>query len=166
MAEETNGKAEPTTPATPPVPPKIQILNQYIRDLSFENLAMQKGVKAGATPQFKVQVALDARKLGENYEVINKLTVTGTAEDQDIFIIEIDYAGQFKIENVAEAQLHPILMVECPRLLFPYLRRVVGDLTRDGGYPPLNLDSIDYLALYRNEITRRVQEQAKSAPVT
>ncbi len=162
MAEDTKSNGE----AAVPVPPKVQILNQYIRDLSFENLAMQKGLKPGIAPQFKVQVALDARKVGENYEVINKLTVTGTADGSDIFIIEIDYAGLFKIENVSEAQMHPILMVECPRLLFPYLRRVVGDLTRDGGYPPLNLDNIDYVTLYRNEITRRVQEQAKNATVS
>ncbi len=164
MAEETQGNG--AAPATPPLPPKVQILNQYIRDLSFENIAMQKGMKPGATPQFKVQVALDARKVGENYEVINKLTVTGTADDKEIFILEIDYAGQFKIENVAENQVHPILMIECPRLMFPYLRRVVGDLTRDGGYPPLNLDNIDYATLYRNELTRRAQEQAKNATVS
>lgn len=165
MADETNGKTEPAQ-AQIPTPPKIQILNQYIRDLSFENLAMQKGAKPGGAPKFKVQVALDARKLGEQYEVINKLTVTGTVDDAEIFIIELDYAGMFTIDNVAENQLHPILMVECPRLLFPYLRRVVGDLTRDGGYPPLNLDNIDYVSLYKNEITRRVQEQAKNATVS
>lgn len=163
MADETNGTTEP---AQIPTPPKIQIMNQYIRDLSFENLSMQKGTKPSGAPKFKVQVALDARKLGEQYEVINKLTVTGLVAEENIFIIELDYAGLFSIENVAENQLHPILMVECPRLLFPYLRRVVGDLTRDGGYPPLNLDNIDYVTLYKNEITRRVQEQAKNATVS
>ena len=165
MADDTNGKTEPAQ-AQIPTPPKIQILNQYIRDLSFENLAMQKGTKPGGAPQFKVQVALDARKLGDNYEVINKLTVTGSVDGADIFIIELDYAGLFSIDNVVENQLHPILMVECPRLLFPYLRRVIGDLTRDGGYPPLNLDNIDYVTLYKNEITRRVQEQAKNATIS
>lgn len=164
MADETTPAA---APATPPTPPKIQILNQYIRDLSFENLAMQKGKMPEGKTAFKVQVALDARKMDDgNYEVINKLNITGTVGEENIFLIELDYAGRFSIENVAEAQLHPILMVECPRLMFPYMRRVVGDLTRDGGYPPLNLDNIDYVTLYRNEINRRVQEQAKTAPIS
>lgn len=164
MADETTPAA---VPATPPTPPKIQILNQYIRDLSFENLAMQKGKMPEGKTAFKVQVALDARKMDDgNYEVINKLNITGTVGEENIFLIELDYAGRFSIENVAEAQLHPILMVECPRLMFPYMRRVVGDLTRDGGYPPLNLDNIDYVTLYRNEINRRVQEQAKTAPIS
>lgn len=164
MADETNGA---TGAATPPTPPKIQILNQYIRDLSFENLAMQKGKMPEGKTSFKVQVALDARKMDDgNYEVINKLNVTGMVGEENIFLIELDYAGRFSIENVAENQLHPILMVECPRLMFPYMRRVIGDLTRDGGYPPLNLDNIDYVSLYRNEINRRVQEQAKNAPVS
>lgn len=164
MADETNSAAGA---ATPPVPPKIQILNQYIRDLSFENLAMQKGKMPEGKTAFKVQVALDARKMDDgNYEVINKLNISGMVNDENIFLIELDYAGRFSIENVAEAQLHPILMVECPRLMFPYMRRVVGDITRDGGYPPLNLDNIDYVTLYRNEINRRVQEQAKNAPIS
>ncbi len=164
MADETTPTATPTAPQTPP---KIQILNQYIRDLSFENLAMQKGKMPEGKTAFKVQVALDARKMEDgNYEVINKLNITGMVGEENIFLIELDYAGRFSIENVADAQLHPILMVECPRLMFPYMRRVVGDLTRDGGYPPLNLDNIDYVTLYRNEINRRVQEQAKNATVS
>lgn len=164
MADETNSATDAAKPQTPP---KIQILNQYIRDLSFENLAMQKGKMPEGKTAFKVQVALDARKMDDgNYEVINKLNITGTVGEENIFLIELDYAGRFSIANVADAQLHPILMVECPRLMFPYMRRVVGDLTRDGGYPPLNLDNIDYVTLYRNEINRRVQEQAKNAPIS
>lgn len=157
---ETEGKA-------PQLPPRVQVLNQYIRDLSFENLAMQKGKVPEGQTTFAVQISLDAKKLGDNhYEVINKLKVTAKVAEEDIFILELDYAGRFNIENVLDEQLHPFLMVECPRMIFPYLRRVVGDITRDGGYPPLNLDNIDFVALYRNEITRRAQEQAKDATIT
>ena len=165
MAEEKNGAAKDT----PKQPPRIQILNQYIRDLSFENVALQKNRMPEGKTAFEVQVALDARKLSESqYEVINKLKVNATIGEDKIFILELDYAGRFKIENVPKEQIHAFLMVECPRMIFPYLRRVVGDITRDGGYPPLNLDNIDYLALYRNQMAQmaKAQEEAKTAPVS
>ena len=156
MAEEKNGAAKDT----PKQPPRIQILNQYIRDLSFENVALQKNRMPEGKTAFEVQVALDARKLSESqYEVINKLKVNATIGEDKIFILELDYAGRFKIENVPKEQIHAFLMVECPRMIFPYLRRVVGDITRDGGYPPLNLDNIDYLALYRNQMAQMAKAQ-------
>lgn len=166
MAEENNKAVEG---ATPPQQPRVQILNQYIRDLSFENVALQKDRMPEGKTTFEVKVALDARKLGENqYEVINKLKVNAKVGEDKIFILEMDYAGRFNIENVPAEQLHAFLMIECPRMIFPYLRRVVGDITRDGGYPPLNLDNIDFLALYRNEMARiaQAQKEAKTAPVS
>jgi preprotein translocase subunit SecB len=71
--------------------------------------------------------------------------------------MELDYAGVYLIEGVPDEQLHPFLLIECPRLLFPFVRRIVSDLTRDGGFPPLNLDSADFVQLYRNELARRAQ---------
>ena len=76
-------------------------------------------------------------------------------------MLELDYGGIFHIENIQDDQLHPYLMIECPRMIFPFLRRVVSDVTRDGGFPALNLDSIDFVQLYRNEVERRVAESAK-----
>lgn len=165
MAEENNNAVE----ATPPQQPRVKILNQYIRDLSFENVALQKDRMPEGKTAFEVQVALDARKLAENqYEVINKLKVNAAVGEDKIFILEMDYAGRFSVENVPNEQIHAFLMIECPRMIFPYLRRVVGDITRDGGYPPLNLDNIDFLALYRNQMAQmaKAQEEAKSAPVS
>ena len=136
--------------------PKMRVLSQYIRDLSFENIAAQKGAQSDVHPQISVQVNLDANKRSDTtYEVVVKLNIKAVAEEQPIFLLECDYAGQFEIENVPQEQLHPYLMIECPRMLFPYVRRVVGDVTRDGGYPPLNLENIDFLNLYRQEIMRR-----------
>ncbi len=165
MAEENTGAAEGNAQQQPP---RVHILNQYIRDLSFENIAVQKGIMPEGQTAFQVQVSLDARKMGEEnqYEVINKLKVEAKIGEVEIFILELDYAGRFTIENIPNEQLHAFLMVECPRLIFPFLRRVVSDVTRDGGYPPLNLDTIDYVALYRNELARRAQEQAKDQPVS
>ena len=160
MAEETNGAAG----ATPPQP-RLQMLTQYIRDLSFENIAVQKGVTAAdGKPDVKVQINLDVQQRpSDRYEVALKVNVDSKVGESRIFILELDYAGLFFIQNVPQDQLHPLLMIECPRLVFPYVRRVVGDVTRDGGYPPLNLEQIDFLALYRQELARRQAEQKTPA---
>lgn len=156
MAEEAK--------AATPEQPKLRVLSQYIRDMSFENIAAQQNRSDEVKPEITVQVNLDANKKGENsYEVILKVTINAKAKEEPVFILEVDYAGRFHVENVPEDQLHPFLMIECPRMLFPYLRRVVGDITRDGGYPPLNLDNIDFLQLYRQEIMRRQAENGAAA---
>jgi preprotein translocase subunit SecB len=147
--------------AAAPQPPVMKCLNQYIRDLSFENIAAQKNLGNTASPEINVQVNLDARKGdNNNYEVIIKLTINADAEDKKVFLLEIDYAGVFLVENVPEEQLHPFLMIECPRTLFPFVRQIVRNTTADGGYPPLNVDPIDFMALYRNELQRQAAAQA------
>lgn len=159
--------AEETKP-TQPVLPKVRVINQYIRDLSFENVAAQKGAAQDAKPEITVQVGIDAqKKTGDNYEVTQKIKIEAKAGGEAIFILEMDFAGLFEVSNVPSEQLHPFLLVECPRLVFPYLRRIVGDVTRDGGYPPLNLDNIDYLNLYRQELARRqAMQEAKTATIS
>ncbi|MEJ6396605.1 protein-export chaperone SecB [Yoonia sp. 208BN28-4] len=145
---------------------KSSVLAQYIRDMSFENILAQKGVTGDATPEIKVQVNLDARKRKTEgqYEVITKLNITSNAKDggDPLFVLELDYAGIFSIEGVPEDQMHPYLLIECPRITFPFVRRIVSDVTRDGGFPPLNLETIDFLALYRAELARRVEAQKAS----
>ncbi|MGR3712833.1 MAG: protein-export chaperone SecB [Shimia sp.] len=142
---------------------KMNVLTQFVRDLSFENILAQKGANGNAQPDVQVQVNLDAKKRStENqYEVTIKLNITSKnkEDDSEMFILELDYAGVFHIEGVPEDQLHPFLLIECPRMLFPFVRRIVSDVTRDGGFPPLNLDNIDFVALYRQEIARRAEEQ-------
>lgn len=162
------------TPVTPtagaPVAPKItqRVVAQYIRDMSFENVLAQKGLQGEVQPEISVQVNLDARKRGADnqYEVITKLNITSKskAASETLFILELEYAGVFVIEGVPEEQMHPYLLIECPRITFPFVRRIVSDVTRDGGFPPLNLETIDFLALYRNELARRVQAQAAAVP--
>jgi preprotein translocase subunit SecB len=112
--------------------------------------------------RFAHHVNIDAQKRGEDrYEVALKVKVDSKIGEAQVFILELDYAGLFTIQNVPDQQLHPVLMIECPRLIFPFVRRIVGDVTRDGGYPPLNLEMIDFVALYRAELTRRSQATAK-----
>lgn len=143
---------------------RLQILTQYIRDLSFENAVAQRGMPSGEVqPEISVQVSLDARKrqVEHQYEVISKFRVQSTnARDKaPIFLCELDYGGIFHVEGVPEDQLHPFLMIECPRMMFPYVRRIISDMTRDGGFPPFNMDPVDFVALYRQEIARRMSAE-------
>ncbi len=161
--DASGGAAQPATQL-----PKMQILGQFIRDLSFENAAVQNGVVAQGQPEIQVQVALDARKrtVENQYDVIMKLKIESkTKEDapKSIFLIELEYGGVFLIENIAEQQLHPFLMIECPRMLFPFVRRIISDVSRDGGYPPLNLDQIDFVSLYRQQIAARAAQQPQGS---
>lgn len=167
MAEEEtpNGAAAADPAQAPQV--KMQILTQFVRDLSFENILAQKGTGGEVTPDVEVAVNLDAKKRAteHQYEVTTKTKITSKdkASGEHLFVIEMDYAGVFHIEGVPEEQLHPFLLIECPRMIFPFMRRIVSDVTRDGGFPPLNLENIDWVALYRNEIMRR-QAAAAEAP--
>ena len=154
------------------IQPNTKVLAQFIRDLSFENILAQKGLDTNAPPDIKVNVNLDAnkRKSENQYEVLIKLSVVSSAktetstdnENSKLFILEIEYGGIFEVTGVPEDQIHPYLMIECPRILFPYLRRIVGDVTRDGGFPPLNLEQVNFLALYQKEIARRQAEAEKA----
>ena len=180
MADETptnagNGATPPAGAegqAAQPVVPQLQVLGQFIRDLSFENVALQKGRAMEGQPDINVQVGLEGKKRPTEgqYEVAVKLNITAKAKGEGaepIFAMELDYAGVFAIANVPDAQMHPYLMIECPRMLFPFLRRIVSDVSRDGGFPPLNLENIDFVSLYRNELQRRQQaEAAEGAPAT
>ena len=154
MAEETSQPAQPS----------VNVLAQYIRDLSFENILAQKGVSGDVTPDIQIQVKLDARKrsVTDQYETVIKLNIDSKSKDTNdqLFLLEIEYAGVFTVTGVPDEQLHPFLMIECPRMIFPFLRRVVSDLTQDGGFPALNLETIDFMKLYRSEALRRQTEAA------
>lgn len=149
------------TPAPAPAAIKMQVLGQFVRDLSFENIVAQKGLTGEAKPNINVQVSLDAKKrsIDHQYEVGTKFRITSKAEgtDETYFLLELDYVGIFHIENVPEDQMHPFLLIECPRMIFPFVRRIVNDVTRDGGFPPLNLDNIDFVQLYRHNAARQAE---------
>ena len=162
MAETTNGNGAPEAPQV-----KMQVLGQYVRDLSFENVVAQKGLtNAEVQPDIQVQVSLDARKrnIEHQYEVISKFKVTSKnkADSAPLFLLELEYGGIFHVEGVPDEQLHPFLLIECPRMVFPFVRRIISDVTRDGGFPPLNIDTIDFMALYRQELARRSAEQQQA----
>ncbi|MBE1295542.1 protein-export chaperone SecB [Phycobacter azelaicus] len=163
MAENGTPEGAAEAPQQPQV--QMNILGQFIRDMSFENVMAQKGAGGEVQPDVNVQVNLDAKKrAAENqFEVMTKLTVESKNKEggEVLFVLEIEYVGVFNIQGVPDEQLHPFLLIECPRMTFPFLRRIVSDVTRDGGFPPLNLDNIDFVAIYRNELARR---QAETQP--
>ncbi len=150
-----------------PQMPQMRPLAQYIRDLSFENVLAQKGMKGQVQPDVSVQVSLDAKKRDQEnqYEVIGKFAVRSKNKDSEdtLFLLELEYAGIFEVSNVSDEQLHPFLLIEAPRLMFPYIRRIVSDVTHDGGFPPLNLEPIDFVKLYRQGLAQRQKAQAEQA---
>lgn len=167
MADEAENKTEGNG-ATPAQAAQVQmkILGQFIRDMSFENVVSQKGATGDMTPDVNVQVSLDAKKrpTDNQYEVVSKYTVTAKNKgtEDTLFLLELEYGGIFHIENVPDEQMHPFLMIECPRMLFPFARRIVHDVIRDGGFPPLNLDNIDWVNLYRQNLARQAEAKKQS----
>lgn len=153
-----------------PQQPQVQmnILGQFVRDLSFENIMAQKGATGEVQPDISVSVNLDAKKRPTEgqFEVNIKLSIDSKSKPtgDKLFLLEIDYVGVFKIAGVPDDQMHPFLLIECPRMLFPFLRRIVSDVTRDGGFPPLNLENIDFVQIYRSELARRQAAQAAATP--
>lgn len=142
-------------------PPRLMIQTQYIKDLSFENPRAPRSMDAGQMrPEITVRIDVRTRPLdNDRHEVALNLNVEAKAEQETAFMLELSYAGVFALMNIPQESLQPILLVEAPRLLFPFARRIVADATRDGGYPPLMIDPIDFVALYR----RRQQQQQEAA---
>jgi preprotein translocase subunit SecB len=161
-----NDTAQPTlVPPAPAQQLKMQVLGRFIRDLSFENILMQKKIQGNVVPDVQVQVSLNGEKRNEDnqYEVISKYSIKAKNKGTEdvLFLLELEYGGVFHIEGIPAEQLHPFLLIECPRLLFPFVRRLVGDITKEGGFPPLNLDIIDFVTLYRQSVAQRAAAQEK-----
>ncbi len=132
----------------PPVP-QIRILAQFTRDFSFENPRAPDSLRAAAAPQIELGVEMAARGRSDGlFEVDLKLMATATADGQPAFQAELVYGGLFQIDGVPEEHLEPVLLVECPRFLFPFARRIIADATIDGGFPPFLLEPLDFAAVY------------------
>jgi preprotein translocase subunit SecB len=150
-----------TDTASPPPPladgapndanqPGIRILAQYIRDLSFESPHAPESLRGGdSAPQIDMGVDLNAKGREDAlYEVELKLTARATRESEAVFHIELVYAGLFQIVGVQPADMEPVLMIECPRFLFPFARRIIADLSIEGGFPPFMLEPLDFAGIY------------------
>ena len=156
MSEEDNIPASGVSPdgSTGAI---LQVLAQYVKDLSFENPNAPDSLRAGDGQQnISVNANVNVQQLNEaEYEVGLAFKIETKRGDDVSFLVELTYCGVFRVENIPQESLHPVLLIEAPRQLFPFARRVLADATRDGGYPPLLLDPIDFVDLYRRNMEAR-----------
>lgn len=142
----------------PGAQPSMRILGQYLKDLSFENPNAPQSLGPQQTqPDINISVNVNARNLApSDFEVELHLDAKATIEGKVVFAAELVYAGAFRMENFPQNLLHAAVLIECPRMLFPFARQILADATRNGGFPPLMLDPIDFAGMYQ----KRIQQQA------
>lgn len=153
------------TPETTPEPvqgPQISNIAQYVKDMSFESPNSPASVLEGKeTPNGELSVQVKARKLGgDQYEIVLQFQIEGSKGGETAFLVELQYAGVFAVSGFTEDDHQKALMIECPRLLFPFARRVIADTVRDGGFPQLMLGAIDFVQLYKNYLDKTQAEAA------
>jgi len=160
----TNGGGTDGAQATPAAP-QLNVLAQYVKDLSFENPNAPRSLQQQQqAPSINIQINVNAKPLAESeYEV--DLKIEGRAETPGLFLFSFDllYAGVFRILNVPQENLHPVIMIECPRLLFPFARELIANAVRNGGFPPLMIDPVDFVSLYRQKLA---EQQPQPVPGT
>lgn len=163
MAETSSSNGGDSAPAAVQnqQPPGLHVLGQYIKDLSFENPNAPRSLRpSDKAPRLDVNVNVNVRPQSQtDFEV--ELKVEGKAErgEDTLFIVEVTYAGIFQLRSVPQEHIQPLLLIECPRLLFPFARQIVADATRQGGFPPLMIDPVDFAALYRQRMTQMAAQQ-------
>ncbi len=147
---DTDAGAEPAPTATQNEGTGVRVIAQFTRDLSFENPRAPDSLKPGeAAPQIDLQVEMNARGRDDGFfEVDLKLSATAKRDDGPMFVVELLYGGLFQVAGVPPEEVEPVLLVECPRFLFPFARRVIADVTSEGGFPPFLLEPIDFAAVY------------------
>jgi preprotein translocase subunit SecB len=144
-------------------PPQLNVLAQYIKDLSFENpnaprsLQQQQQQQA---PKINIQINVNAKPVADSdYEVDLKLEGRAETAGTVLFSFDLTYSGIFRLQNIPQDNIHPVMMIECPRLLFPFAREIIATAVRNGGFPPLLIDPVDFVGLYR----QRLAELGKQA---
>jgi len=162
MADKDSGNGQDTAAANEQQAggePQLGVLAQYLKDLSFENPNAPQSMTIQGQPQIKIEVNVNANQMAEtDYEVTLELEAHAEHEGQAVFHVELAYAGVFRLVNIPEEMMGPAVLIECPRMLFPFARRILADATRDGGFPPLMLDPIDFAGMYAQRM-----QQAEAA---
>jgi preprotein translocase subunit SecB len=140
---------------------QVRVVAQYIKDLSFENPNIRRLLaNPGDKPNLRIEVKVNAEKMGDKmFESAIEFKAEAASKDGVFYDLELTYAGLFQVDNMPEQALEPFLLINCPTLVFPFLRRLVADLTREGGFPPLMLDPIDFAQIYLSR-----QQQVAAAP--
>lgn len=158
--KQANGGA-----GAPASPQQMQSLTQYIRDFSFENPNAPKSLQQQPNgPQIAIQVQVNAKPIAPtDFEIELKLEGHAGEQANRLFAFELVYCGIFRLVNIPQEHLHPVIMIEGPRLLFPFARQIIADAVRNGGFPPLYIDPIDFVALYQQ---RAAESQAQAKPAS
>ncbi|MBB3910030.1 protein-export chaperone SecB [Sphingomonas desiccabilis] len=147
--------------------PQVGVLSQYVKDLSFENPNAPGIYQVQGQPKLDVQFNIGATTVGEGvHEVVLKIEARADVEGQALYLIELSYAGLFGLRNIPDEHLQPFLLAEAPRIIFPFARRVLADAVRDGGFPPLMLEPIDFGALYMQQAAAAAGELSGNAAGT
>lgn len=143
--------------------PALSVIAQYVKDMSFENPKAPESLRPhDKAPQINIGVNVSSRQRSESeYEVELKLEVNAHIDEEAVFAIELVYGGLFSVKNVPQQHMHPFVNIECPRILFPFARQIVADAATRGGFPPLMIDPIDFVALYQDYINRLQQQMAQ-----
>jgi len=141
--------------------PQLSVLAQYIKDFSFENPNAPQSLMGGQQPQINIQINVGANPLSDtDIEVTLKLDGKAKNGENLLFGFELEFAGVFRIQNVPQESLNAVVLIECPRLLFPFAREIIATAVRNGGFPPLLLDPVDFVALYRQKMEQLQPQQA------
>jgi len=145
--------------------PQLNVMTQYIKDFSFENPNAPRSLTPPQQPPaINIQINVNVKGLTDSdYEVELKIEGKADSAGTILFGFDLTYAGVFRIQNVPQESMHPLVMIECPRLLFPFAREIVASAVRDGGFPPLLIDPIDFVALYRQKMSE-LQPQQPAPP--
>lgn len=144
--------------------PSVRVLAQYIKDSSFENPDAPESLRGGqAAPAINLNVEVKAQRIQDpEFEVALVVRASAEREEKTVFLCELEYSGLFHLDNIPDEHKEGILLVECPRLLFPYARQIISDMTQRGGFPPLNMDPIDFTNLYHSQLAQRAQEAGET----
>jgi len=162
MADENQGAAAPQ----PGTAPSMNLVGQYVRDLSFENPGAPASILSNSgNPAFNVSISVGVKKQSDElYAVELNLRAKADRDNALLFNVELVYGGVFRMKNIPESQLSTLLMVECPRLIFPFARQVLANVTQQGGFPPLMMEPVDFLAIYRQNLAALAAKQQPGAP--
>ena len=159
-AQEAAAKAEAEAQQQAQQCPMLSILAQYTKDQSFENPNAPDSLRSGlAAPEIQIGIEIGRQMLeGDNVEVTLMLKAEARRGDQIAFIAELEYAGLFAFQGVGVEEIQPLILIECPRLLFPFARQIMAEMTQNGGYPPIMLEPPDFASMFREEMMRRAAE--------
>lgn len=147
-----------------PAAPMLQVLAQYTKDQSFENPNAPESLRSeGAPPAFNIAIEIGRQMMADDaVEVTLILKAEARREDQVMFIAELEYAGLFAFKNTGVEELQPMIMIECPRILFPFARQILAEMTQNGGFMPMLLEPPDFTAMFRDEMMRRAAEAGQT----